>query len=612
MRTRMSARTLVLFGLCGVGCAAQTSAPTVDIAVPEDLSHTARHDMATGEIADMTATVLPDLAAPSPHALFVAVPDLVGFITTLNGSSSTDPRGRALSYGWKLTAAPSCSHLGDDPFSAMPEATPSPSPTPVGPSSAHTAFLPDCGGTYSVTLTVTTADGSSGSVTQPVVVPTAPLFLYSGHADYNNASTEIDVIRSDGTGLHPVSCPVVLPFGFSSARYGQSNEPFANLTTLGSIGLRAWQPAAGTKGAARVAFVEQLPVGDSSTLATYKLSVSDENGDCASAPPVRVEDATGFTNVPKVWPRYSPSGNRLAFMDAEHWSTSGTQQWRLETVNLDGSQRRIVRTQTTDTAPRAAPVWLDETHLAWVESSGDFVDNIIYQAPDTVGAGDGGATRTVLLDCSVLAADGKSPTMSEITQFAQIPTGLVVAGTAYATSGVGLYKMGATCLIDIPLLSNTHDGVGDFDLSSDQRTVLVATTFGSDAGGSARDIYTVSTSGADATQKRIAGDPRYDDFGPHYIAGGRQIVWTQLTSNLPDASVKGAGIMVANADGSYPRALAGENAQPASTDQVVGGSNGGWSGCKTSGSAATQEALPLVLLLLFAFVLRLRRQRAAP
>ncbi len=600
-------RALLLCAPLILGCASAVNAPP-DLLEPPDLSHAVVHDMNVSTPVDLAKTVAPpDLDLPPPHALFVATPDLVGFPTGLDGRSSSDSRGRALTFAWSVTAAPSCSHLSADPFIA-PGAPPTPSPSP-DPSGTQVQFFPDCGGTYSITLTVSTPDHESGSVTQPVIVPTAPLFLYRGHEDYTTSTTEIDVVRSDGTGLHAVSCPATQPFGFTSPRSTESNEPLVNLSALGSLGLRVWEPpataAAGTP--ARVVFLEQAPVGDSSTLATYKLSVSDEHGDCESEPPVRVEDMTSFTNVPKVWARFSPSGNRLAFIDADHWSGQAGQEWRLETVNLDGSQRRVVHTVTSNYAPRAAPVWIDETHISWVESSAYETDNIIYQAPDTAGAGDG-AMRTTLLDCSMPTP---SPLLTQITQYALVPSGVIVAATNSNAAGVGIFKMGSICSTSIPLLTAVHDQVADFDLSPDATKLLVASSFGSDAGSTPpRDIYVVATSGAGSPVK-VGGDPRYDDFGPRFIAGGRQIAWTQLTAGLPDAAVKCGGIMVANADGTRAHSLISQDGEPTVTNEVVGGGNAGWFNCSTNGPLGQRGGFADIAVLLIALVGVILRRRTA-
>src|SRR4051794_15604723 len=77
----------------------------------------------------------PDLAAPSkPTAHLSATPDVVGFVSRLDGSGSSDPQNRVLTYLWHFVAVPSGSKLDDTAFSG--------GPTPT--------FDPDLGGTYTV------------------------------------------------------------------------------------------------------------------------------------------------------------------------------------------------------------------------------------------------------------------------------------------------------------------------------------------------------------------------------------------------------------------------------------------------------------------------------
>src|SRR5579862_7291341 len=111
----------------------------------------------------------PDLAAPDggglvPTAQLASTPDLVGFVTRLDGSGSRDPAGRALTYAWHFTSVPQGSTIADASLSS----TTSPTPT----------FEPDLGGAYGVSLTVTAPDGASGGASATVTVPTLPLFYY--------------------------------------------------------------------------------------------------------------------------------------------------------------------------------------------------------------------------------------------------------------------------------------------------------------------------------------------------------------------------------------------------------------------------------------------------
>src|SRR5438132_3593168 len=85
-----------------------------------------------------------DMAVTSkPTAKISATPDVVGFVTRLDGSGSTN----AMSFAWRFTQVPSASALTDAALST----TTGPTPT----------FDPDAGGIYVVQLTVTAPDGTS-------------------------------------------------------------------------------------------------------------------------------------------------------------------------------------------------------------------------------------------------------------------------------------------------------------------------------------------------------------------------------------------------------------------------------------------------------------------
>src|SRR5207249_190251 len=79
------------------------------------------------------------------------------------------------------------------------------------------------------------------------------------------------------------------------------------------------------------------------------------------------------------------------------------------------------------------------------------------------------------------------------------------------------------------------------DVSPDHTTVVFS------AGVGPRDLYTVPIDGS-APPVRFAGDPQYEDIGPRFVAGGRQISWTQTEDADPP---HGGGLMIANADGTH-------------------------------------------------------------
>jgi hypothetical protein len=159
-----------------------------------------------------------------------------------------------------------------------------------------------------------------------------------------------------------------------------------------------------------------------------------------------------------------------------------------------------------------------------------------------------------------------------------------------------LYRMSpGACLLNNALKMNPGEAI-DFAVSPDGQTVAFAG--GAKTGGMpVHDIYVVPTDLAQAPVL-FAGDSAADDFGPRWVAGGKQLTWTRIAP-----SGQGA-VMIANADKSGVRVVLEAPAQPSST-LMFGASNAGLSCQAARGSPPIRAALLVALLLL------LRRFRAA-
>src|SRR5262245_8792655 len=77
----------------------------------------------------------------APLAVASCSDAVVGLRIACDGTQSSDPAGRALSYAWSLTGWPA------------------PTPQMASGSGSTFSFAPAVGGTYEVTLTVSTPDG---------------------------------------------------------------------------------------------------------------------------------------------------------------------------------------------------------------------------------------------------------------------------------------------------------------------------------------------------------------------------------------------------------------------------------------------------------------------
>jgi hypothetical protein len=505
-----------------------------------------------------------DMTAPMISATFDATPDLVGFTTKLDASKSADSVGRTLGFAWHFTAVPSGSMVDDSKLSAT--------------TGAMVSFEPDLGGIYTVQLTVT-AGSDSAMTSNAVTVPTVPIFFQQASFGATMDSA-VGLIRSDGTGRKVVSCT-----SSQDAAPGQ-------LTGFGInayFSTHAFDPPPGGSLPARFAFTLQQG-------SEVELFVADETSDCVTNTPPRVDEAGSmYSNKPHQLPRFSPDGGRVIFVDDPG---SATNTSRLVSANVNGLSLRVIRgTNGSVNLNTAPPVWVDATHVAWVENTGTSMAPLpkIYTALDSASAGD--TSATVLLDCSTM--------FPILNQFAILPDGslLIAAGAMKKSSGgsLNLYHVsGPGCTVLSTLDTEPAGGEStDFQVAPDGNTVVLASTHGqtNDGGGTeTHDLFTLTVDGAKPLTY-FAGTPGIDDFGPRFVGGGRQILWTQ-GSQLADGAIAGGGLMIANADGTHQHSLIAES----SGAVVIGGSNAGlscaWAGPLVGGSLASVLALALVLLVL--------------
>ena len=284
-------------------------------------------------------------------------------------------------------------------------------------------------------------------------------------------------------------------------------------------------------------------------------------------------------------PRFSPSGARVAWIDVANPSS------QVITAALDGSARHVVRTVAKlKTAP---PQWLDETHVAWVEdTSANATPHLqIVSAVDADAAGDG-AGRSVIVNCDP-TADANA--MQVINQFenvggAWIATGGIKSRTANPPGATILYRLaGSSCsTMTATVLADEPAGgfAWDFAVSPDGATLAVAAAEA--PGSSAHDIFLVPVDGSVPPSRFVGSSPGFDDIGPTWLADGKQLSWTQAST---DGTATGGGIMIANRDGSNVRSALPEGGSTTATTFVVAPTNRGLD-CSVAGggSAARRSA----------------------
>jgi hypothetical protein len=503
---------------------------------------------------------------PGLTAVATCTDGLVGLRISCDGKQSADSAGRTLTYAWSVTGVPNGSTDAS---------------TGTGPTFS---FAPQFGGTYEITLVVSTSDGAS-VVKAGALAETVPLFYRQSTITKTSDSFAVGIVRSDGSDAHLLSCPVMIADPSNGDAGAGNRGNYAD--TPGALGTRVFYRANNLP--AVVAF-------ENVTATEHQLLVNDEDGDCASRPAARL-DATPAAQ--HLVPRFSPSGARVAWIDVDSPMSS------LVTANVDGSDRRVVRTAAKLKA--APPVWSDETHLSWVEdASANATPRLqIAGAADTAGAGD--TSRTTVIDCDS-ATDATALTI--INQLESSAAGYIVAGgvksrTANPPGATILYKLAgtscsttaATVLADEPSGSYAWD----FALSPDGATLVMSAVEG--PGSGAQDLWLVPLDGSVPPSRFVGSAPGVNDIGPMWIADGKQIAWTQVAT---DGSARGGGLMVANRDGSSVRSVLAQGGSTTAEVFVAGATNRGLD-CSAAGTGvAVGDALLLVGAIFF-----IRRRRSA-
>jgi WD40-like Beta Propeller Repeat len=550
-------------------------------------------DLSVGD-GNFDLTMPPDLT-PHPVAVIQSTPDLVGFVTRLDGSGSSDPLGRALTYGWRFISVP----VG----SAISAAALMPSASAITPS-----FDPDLGGTYTVELTVSAPDGTQGVTTADVVVPTIPIFYVEGKVNGDlGQSAAMGVVRSDGSGRRTMSCNLLPDAGFS----GTATDFVGQTQQIGM--LRSFYPTGGTPTVVYLQFFV-----DDMMNATAKLFRADETTDCAAKPPVQIDssDATAANHI-HAWPRLSPDGKRVVYLDESTDQNNPANPIRVITVGLDGSSLRRVR--SSEKVSSVPAIWTDNTHLAWVESDPNDGHPIIVKASDANFAGDSNvapADRTLVIECT--SADGPDQ-LTVINQIALGGGGFVVSAGYRARKplfgntfgSLNLYRMIDSCAVGMRTVLVEEPATGesfDFDVSPDGLTVVFSSTHGEpvqEDGGATplHDIFVLPTDGS-GTPRKLAGSPVFEDVGPVFVAGGRQILWTQYNGTNADQGPSGGGLMLIDDDGTHQRSLYGNSHDADNAVLVSSGGNAGFTCDWVAGTAPTGAAV----LVVFFVLLLLRRK----
>lgn len=537
---------------------------------------------------------MPDMAAPV--VAITATTDFVGFPTQLDGSGSTG--SEALTYLWRVLEVPRGSAVTDASLSS----TGDPRPT----------LEPDRGGHYVIELTVSAGELSAKG-TIALDVPTWPIY-YFGSASTGGSSTwtvGASVIRSDGTGSHPVICTS------SSMLPEFAGNPSAATLLAASfafIGMRTFEPVPPSPPLPPLPALPfaVVPEPANGLSGAPHLTVVDSDSSCDHpANPVRLDvDAVSSTVYKKgqaLGARFSPDGTRAVFLMAvQPIDTEDHTAWLVITRGVDGANPRVVQRFTGALPPVGVPAWMSNGRLAIVaKTASDPVRHGIVEVDDVEGTD---PVKTV--DC------GTSFKRVAQTEYAGGFFFLTATPSTPSDAPSGVYRMEENVCNAAQMLSKeTRPGgvAGDFSLSPDGTKLLFVSTEESDVsdaeGALETDIFLAPSDGS-GSATRLVGSPGMTSLGPRWITGGRQIVWTQMISRATDASTSPAesSVWLANADGSKAHALLAAANTPISQQAFIGGTS--LSGCDAQlGDQANGPSLALAVLL-GALLMGLGRRRA--
>lgn len=498
------------------------------------------------------------------NAVATAQPDLAGLPTNLSGVDSSDSEGQDLTYEWTIDSVPEDSEVTsadlDDEFGK------------------ETFFGPDLGGTYEVTLTVMNEDGLTDDVTIQVDVPVIAIPFLSIASEADEYTGQPFAVDSDGTNDRAIGC--------ESPMTAESEQDLIN------------------------AFDDELarharpyyPVDiEQDTLFVYP-SGSDVKGNFAPTPAALYVAGTATdcgVNDPEllelgIVPVFSPDGSRIVY---------GTGSNDVRVVSPTGTGARTIRPGATlASLAGAGPFWLDGSTVGWLEqAAADSSYFDLWVAHDSSSPG-----AAVLMTCP----DGSEPFFwgREISMSA---AGLIATmGPASASPGASIFLLQTDASGDyncdsvnalneaIYTVEDTAaQAVLEFEISPDGNTVLFVKLL---EGGSTSpsELWTVPAAGGTAALfTNVAGGRQ---VGPHYIGGGKQIVWTRFTYDDADRPTT-IQLWRANADGTnaqviYEAESTDERAVLLTTGTGSSTCSFGYSGSRQGGLLAGLFGLGLILL----------------
>ena len=476
-------------------------------------------------------------SAVGPQASASATTVYFGHAVTLDGSESTGPGG--LTYAWTVATVPAGSSITTASL--------------AGANTAKATFVPDAPGAYEMTLTIGAgAAKSSATVVANVVDP--PVFFFDSENDVDaghQAKLKVAGASARDAGV-PVGC-------FTSD--AGSFDGLIRDTAM--AGADWWEAPAGQPSKVVFVFETREDGGASTVLAATTSAATCANG------PTNLATFPGATRDTRAaeQPQFSPSGNRIAYVRRENGTT------QVATIGFDGSDAHTLgafeafpdggpnpEPGGTFGDPRARPVWLNDTTVAWLQR----LDDDRWQIVSANDVAD--ASPALLMSCS-----GSEPLQIDVlangdvvvAQFVGNPEGatnILVYPIDPATKACGPAR-------NLSLLTD-NSYARDFALSPDRTRVAYA------AWDSATNQQELLVARVDGTTPpvSVASPLGGANRGARWVGSGAFITWGIDGVQL-DAGITGNAVAVVPSDGGVARAVA---ASPSGgTTEAIG--NGLWS-----------------------------------